>query len=193
MRRQAEPQAPGSKLTQAEGFGLLYRAVSGHATSLSVFVRTLFGTRAFEINAPVALLIMFIYCVTVPCVGMLRFGAVWLVALIVQRAITLIMRVRGWETHSRDDGTSWLVQAIVRPRPGDFAAKAFFEPLLAVIAGGLLSLLDPMLGLFVASGAVSLCLKRVVERGTAEAQYQAMRDQEFEMRFRMERYRSRNG
>ena len=191
MRRQAQPQAPGT-LTQAEAFGLLYRLISGHATTLTVFCRTQFGSRAFEINAPVALLIMFIYCVTVPCIGMLRFAAVWLVALIVQRATTFIFRLRGREFHSRDDGYSWLVQAIVRPRPSDFVSKVFCEPLLALIAGALLGQLDPMLGLFVAAGGVSISLKRIVERGTAEAQYQAMRDQEFEMQSRMERYRSRS-
>lgn len=191
MARRQQSQTMGSGLSREDAFGLLYAGASGHATCFIVFTRRNFGQQAFAVKAPIALAIMLLYWAFAPCPEMRFFVAAWFVLLCFHRLVTLIKRLRGWEAHSRLAGESWMLQAIIRPRPSDFVAKVVCEPVLAVIVGALLYQFSEMLGLFVMAGSVSLVAQRLIERGIENAGIQAMLDQEIEMRARMARYRGR--
>ena len=185
------PNPRQSNWTRADFFGLAYMLASGHAACCFVFTRMHFGPKAFEMAGPMAILMMFLYAAFAPCPAMIYFAAVWVALLIVHRMVTLIKGWQGWETHSYDDGNPWLVMAIFRPK-SDYIAKAACEPVLAIIAGTLLCLASEKLGFFVMAASVSLCVRRVIEHGIRESQYRAMRDQEFEMQARMERFHGRS-
>jgi hypothetical protein len=167
-------------------------ALIGHAACFWVFTRKHFGHRVFEHAGPAAVVIMFLYTFAAPCPLMIVFAAAWLALLIMHRVVTVVKRRRGWETHSCDDGIPWLVEAIIPPTPGDVVAKAICEPILLVMVGALLWLLSDTLGYFVMAGSLSVGGLRLIEHRIGEAEYIAMKDQEFEMRARLRRYRGRS-
>jgi hypothetical protein len=169
-----------------------YLLVSGHAACVSVFIRRFFGVRAFRSAGIAALVVMYVYAVAAPCRAMRLFFPVWLGLLIVHRSVSLYRQWRGFECHSAYDGEPWAAMLLFRPR-SEHLAKGVYEPLLAIAAGGyLFYTFSATLGLFVGSASISLFLKRAIERGVENAEIQAMKDKEYEMRARIARYRNSN-
>ena len=169
----------------------LYLLVGGHVACLWVFMRKHFGVRAFHVNGLVAIAVMYVYALVAPCVREMRlFFFVWLALLIFHRTVSLYRQWRQIDGHSCYDGFPSLAMALFRP-PNEQAAKAFCEPMLAIAAGAwLFYTLSEPLGLFIGSASVSLVIKRVIERGIENAEIQAMKDKEYEMRARLARYRN---
>ena len=70
--------------------------------------------------------------------------------ILFHRRVTLAKLARGWVCHSRYDGRPWVASGGI---PGQNlpreTAKGLCEPILCLLAGGLLSLASPPLGVLV--------------------------------------------
>ncbi len=191
MHQRQEPMTPDRQFSQADGFTLLYLLITGMACCLLPLCRSGFGMGAFYPGGLVALAIMFCYAGFSECPeDMGVFFCLWLPLVLLHRARTLLRAVRGDYEHSKYDGWPWLSMWLCRlPPRQELAAKGIADPLLLLLAGLVLGMIRPKLGLFVSAGGVAVFAKAAIEHLVEMSHDRAQRDAEMVLRARARRRR----
>jgi hypothetical protein len=167
---------------------LTYGLASAHATCVTPFFRIRFGTHANGWNALLALLLILVVAGESRDFVMFRYLVAWLIALVVQRAITLQSVLARSHEHSLYRGFPWVAYLLPWVQT-EHQAKAI-EPILCLVAGGALAPLSPALGMLIMSTSVSMFIVRVIELQALSAQMRQMRDAEIEHRQFTHNYRN---
>ncbi len=191
MPKQAEPMSHDRNLSHGDGFNLLYAGISGLACCLLPFLRINFGVGAFHPGGLIACAFMLCYAGFGDCPHeMLVFFCLWFPLILVHRARTLWREFHGDGEHSRYDGTPWLAMAVTRlDLRHEIAVKMAADPLIALLAGLLLSAFSPKLGLFVIACAAAILAREVIGTLIEQAHDRAQRDAEILFRTRARRRR----
>ena len=184
--QQSQTKRPGENAGVA--FQVAYTLANAHATCLTVFVRSRFGTRALGLNGLLAMVLIPLYGALATAPEMFPFGVAWLAVLACRRAGSLRLARRGVREHSAYDGWPWL--ALLCPfvrREG--TAKVLVEPALCLLAGSLLMPLSQPLGGFVLVGTFTLLFKAGTDREVNRSRLRAMRDAHIESTQLAEQFR----
>jgi hypothetical protein len=157
-----------------------------HATCVSVFIRKGFGAEALGFNGAVAFIILLVCAGGDKSGGMLLYFFAWLIALLIQRAITIRNECRGHYQHSKYTGWPWLGLKFCKT---EATAKRWVEPFLCVVFGIALLQVSESVGTFVLCGAISLKMVDGINSFADYRRIQIMHDAEIEMRRLRQMYR----
>ena len=163
---------------KGDPLGVLYFLCTVHATCITVFLRTGFGSEALGIPGICALLLLLFCMGTEPL--MCYWLALWLIALVVQRITTWRLIRRGAMLHSRYAGRSLLTKI---PFFRNERHIAILEGLLCFGLGALLLAVSQFMGVFLMAGFLSLVIRMGIEESLTNRRLQRMRDAQIEGRW----------
>ncbi len=171
------------------GFNLVCFLLNGHATCLTPFIRTDFGREALGLNGLCALIIILAYGSFANSGAMWVFLLLWILAMLQQRMKGIQNRNKGIAIHSRYNGYPWLSFKLF-PRTKDETSARGVDGFLCIVAGALLSYVDPALGCFIGVGGFSLLFVEALIVELRKKRLQSMRDAEIEQRDLADHYRN---
>jgi hypothetical protein len=184
--RQPDQKGPGFQMSMGDTFNLFYFVARGHATCFTVFTRHTFGQQALGWNGLCAFLLIPLYAGFADAPEMLRFWALWVIALVLQRVRTAWAVVHGRKLHSQYGGHPWLGYLI--PFVKSYRAAVAAECAAVFLAGVLLCSVSEAVGMFTAIGFWSLLIVYGVERQALLMEARRIRDAEIEMQARVDVY-----
>ena len=181
MYQQQQNQPDNWRVTTAQSFSVIYFVAQTHALAFTMFTRHTFGSRAFDPHAIFTFAMLFLLAGSFPGFGL--YLLLWFVMLLVHR----IRLLKQGDVHSQFTGIPWLAMRIPFMRTPEKARR--FEPIMCLAAGLMLVGIHPPLGLFVASGFVSLAVVVCIEEHVVKQRLRAIKDAEIEMSFLTDRLR----
>jgi len=176
--------------TMGQTFNLTYAVLNGHATGVSVFLRSNFGTEALGIPGLIALALIVLVGGFNGSPEMFIYLFVWLFYLARQRMITAKLVRNKVILHSMYQGDPDLALRFTSSRS---TAINFVEPVICLVAGGGLATVSPVLGAFVGMGAVSLSARNAINQMIDQKRLQAMTDAHIDQQILADRFRERMG
>jgi len=176
----------GFNPSRKDTFNFVYAAAKGYSTCFTPFIRRNFGSEALGFPGLFAFIIMLVVGSFGRIPEMWPYLAVWIVAMLLQRASTMRAMRRGVVRHSRYDGD--VDRKLFKNRT---TVKQFFEPVACVIAAVCFEQLGAShsFALFVGWGAFPLAFVAMIDRQLWNKRVQAMRDAEIEQRYLAAKFR----
>lgn len=181
-----QPMGPGDKIDIRGTTNLLYTLALAHVTCISVFIRRGFGIEAIGINGVVAFIMLLVMWGQDPTGVMKLYFFAWILAMVVQRTISIRNRQKGVIEHSKYGGWPWMAMRFAKR---EIIAKRVIEPILCVIAGLMVWQLSEVAGAFLMFGAMSMTIVQGMEWATDMMRVQRMRDATIEARRTAAMYR----
>ncbi len=123
-----QQQTPGEQITVRGSFNFLYLAISGHATCLTPFLHSGFGSQALGVNGIAALVVILLYAGYSGSVAMVNFLYVWLFMMLLQRIKTGKLLREGCVVHSRYDGFPHFATKFVKSESAVRAGSVHVRP-----------------------------------------------------------------
>ncbi len=169
-----------------DGFNFVYALAKGHAMCFLPFMRRNFGSEALGWPGVYAFGIMVVVGSFGRIPDMWFFLGLWMLVVLAQRLSTMRAMLRGVVRHSRYEGdvdTKWCKNRRT--------VKLVLEPLVCAFLGVCVEAagLSHGLAVFVGSGAFSLAMTAMIDRGLEDKRLQAMRDAAIEQQYLAARFR----
>lgn len=179
-----QPGQPQANEKKGDPLGALYWLCVIHSNCIIVFLRRGFGREALGMRGLLALVLLLL------CLGgeplMILWIAAFLVAVIVQRIITLRAIRKGAVIHSLYAGTPLLTIIPFFRKERD---AMILEMILCFALGALLMALSHVMGLFMMLGFITLAIRTGIEDSVCQRRLDRMRDGQIEGRFYGDRMR----
>jgi len=171
---------------KGDPLGAMYWVFNVHASCITPFIRKGFGSEALGFPGLFALGTL-VFCTAVDP-HMLIWLGLWLVAVIVQRIITIRTRLKGAIIHSRWNGHPWLAMKFPFVKREETAMQ-FIEPMMCFAFGALLMAWSQFMGMFLMAGFISLLGRGGIEQEIFNRRLTRMRDAEIEASYYANRRR----
>ena len=189
--QQQQQQTPGDKLTAAEGFNVAMLIMKSHATAITVFLRTDFGSEGIGVAGLGAI---FLIIAMGGCSGdvlMYYYLIAFIIATVLQRIRTFRNWWRGNHQHSYYDGYPWLALKLFPRVKKEGDAKGMEAFLCLAIGCLLLNCGVTSLGMFIAAGFISIMFVAGTKAELVKRRLRAMRDAQFEQEYLAEEFRQK--
>lgn len=181
--QQNQPQQ-SEQAKSGDPIGVLYFIANTHATCITPFLRTGFGSEALGFPGLFALGIL-LFCMGAEPL-MVAWLLAWLLAVVVQRIITLREIRRGAVIHSRYAGRPILMNL---PFVKKERTAMVLEMFVCFTLGAFMLALSHFMGLFLMAGFLSLAIRHGIEDEVYRKRVQRMRDADIEQRALADRFR----
>lgn len=178
---------PGDHLTMASSVNGLNILANAHASTLTPFSRTDFGSEGLGMPGLIGAGIILAWGCYFNSYPMFIYFLVWMGVLLCQRVKTFINWRRGAANHSRYNGYPWIARRFF-PRLSEPNAKAV-EAFAYLGIGGLIAQFCPPLGWYLMLGLPSILISEAIIVETTRRRLQAMRDAEIEQEYMNEMYK----
>jgi hypothetical protein len=183
------PHEPPKEMTVQDSVNLTYFACTCLATVTTPFIRIGFGREALGFPGLGAVAIMILWGGLNASPMTLRYLALWLVALAIQRTVSISHWMRGIPVHSRFAGHSWLVGGICK---WEKVTRLVLEPALVIGVGYFVAgLLSPKLGMLLMASGAGLWMVHCLEYWAEAVRVGSLTDARFEMERMAALYRRR--
>ena len=178
QNQNGQPQGQGLGIKGS--FNVALAIANVHAMCITPFIRTGFGIEAFGPVALASLVLMMVLGGLVPAPDMVPYVLFWMFAVLVQRGRSIKAARKGVKGHSRYQGWPALAMRLVPSVQGEMKAKMLVEPMICLVAGGLIWFVSPFVGKFVMCGFLSMAFTADVNRQFWKARVRQMKDAQIE-------------
>lgn len=178
---------PGDRLTMEGGINATNVLVNAHASTVTPFFRTDFGSEGLGMPGLIGVFMILGWGCHFNCYPMFIYFVVWMGVLLCQRVKTFINWRRGMMIHSRYNGYPWIIRRCF-PRLSELNAKAV-EAFACFGIGGLIAQFIPPLGWYLMLGLPSILISEAIIVETTKRRLQAMRDAAIEQEYLNEMYK----
>jgi hypothetical protein len=176
-------QQPNERFTNKDSFNVLCLVMASHATSITVFTHTGFGTNALGKRGLAALVLLVMVAAFAGSSFMGWYILAFLVASLVQRIATAKMSRAGQRPHSLSDGRPFLIRLVRNER-----TARTLEAFLCAVAGVGIAVMGgawqmPQLAVpavYVGLGCISLAFDDGMSEAAMQQRVEAMRDARLE-------------